>query len=137
MTLALLTTAMSAKQETGETTDVLRLAERAIDLAGGDATKGRLMSGSPLSLAIATRGLARCFRGIAGWKDDFDRAISMAHATEPITRAAAMYFTYIVAIVNGVLSPTASVIREAEEVITSRSNGARTSLSPKAGSIWE
>jgi adenylate cyclase len=118
LTLALLTTAMSAKQETGEMTEVLRLAERAIDLAGGDATKGHLMTGSPLTLAVAMRGMARCFLGIAGWKDDFERAASMARAYEPITRAAAMYFTEIVAIMNGVRPPTPFLLREAEEAFT-------------------
>ncbi len=53
--------------------EVLRLAERGIELAGGDATKGYLMTGSPLTLAVALRGMARCFLGIPGWKDDFER----------------------------------------------------------------
>ena len=41
----------------------------------------------------------------------------MGRAAEPITRSAAMYFTYIVAIMNGVLPPTAAVLREAEEAL--------------------
>ena len=117
LTLALFTTAMSAKQETGEMAEVLRLAERGIELAGGDATKGYLMTGSPLTLAVALRGMAQCFLGIAGWKDDFERAASMARAYEPITRAAALYFTHIVATMNGVLPPTAAVLHEAEEAL--------------------
>ena len=116
LTLALAATAMSAKQQTGEMTEVLRLAERSIDLAGGDATKGKMMTGSPLTLAIAFRGMARCFLGIAGWKADFEQAVAMAQSTEPITRAAALYFTYIVAIMNGVLAPSTSLLREAEEI---------------------
>ncbi len=117
LTLALITGAIATKQEVGEMTEVLRLSERAIDLAGGDAAKGGLVTGSPLTLATAMRGMARCFLGIPGWKDDFERTASMAEATEPLTRAAAMYFTYIVAIINGVLQPTASVVRAAEEAL--------------------
>jgi adenylate cyclase len=117
LTLAMMTAAIATKQQTGEMSEVLRLAEHAIDLAGGDPTKGHLVTGSPLTLAVAMRGMAHCFLGIAGWKAEFERAASMAHPHEPITRAAAMYFTYIVAIVNRVLSPTAEVLREAEEVL--------------------
>jgi hypothetical protein len=50
-------------------------------------------------------------------KEDFDRAVSMTQATEPLTRAATMYFTYIVAVANGVTSPTAPVVRRAEEAL--------------------
>ena len=57
--------------------EVLRLAERGIELAGGDSTKGKMMTGSPLTLIVALRGMARCCLGIAGWKDDFERAASM------------------------------------------------------------
>ena len=61
---------MNAKHETGEMAEVLRLAQRVIDLADGDPTTGNLIFGSPLTLAIAMRGVARCCLGIAGWKDD-------------------------------------------------------------------
>jgi adenylate cyclase len=107
---------MSVKQETLEMTEVLRLAERSVSLAGGDATKGKMMTGSPLTLAIAFRGMARYSLGIAGWRDDFAQAAELAQQADPITRAAAMYFTYIAAIINGVLTPHAALLREAEEV---------------------
>jgi adenylate cyclase len=116
LTLALAAAAMSVKQQTLEMTEVLRLAERSVDLAEGDATRGKMMTGSPLTLAVAFRGMARCFLGIAGWRDDFVQAAELAQQAEPITRAAAMYFTYIVAIMNGVLTPDAALLHEAEEV---------------------
>ena len=40
--------------------EALRLADRLIDLADGDPTKGNLILGSPLSTAIAMRGLTDC-----------------------------------------------------------------------------
>ena len=41
----------------------------------------------------------------------------MGRKAEPITRSSAMYYTYIVAIMNGVLLPTDAVLREAEEAL--------------------
>ena len=114
LTVALLGVPLSAKQQTGEMSEVLRLAERGIELAGGDTTKGRMMMGSPLTLILAMRGMARCCLGIAGWRDDFERAVSMGRTAEPITRAAALYFTYVAAIINRLLAPTVAVLREAE-----------------------
>jgi adenylate cyclase len=117
LTVALLTTAMSIKQQTGELAETLRLAERAIELTAGDPTMGSLMTGSPLTLSTALRGLARCSLGIAGWRDDFERAGVLAKATEPLTRAAALYFTYVIAVMNGALLLSDSVLRNAEEML--------------------
>ena len=117
LTLALLTTALAVKSEGVEMSEVLRLAERGIELAGGDATKGKMMTGSPLTLIEAMRGTARCYLGNAGWKNDFERAVAMGRKAEPITRSAAMYYTYIVAIMNGVLLPADAILREAEEAL--------------------
>lgn len=43
LTVALSFTAMLAKQETGEMTEVLRLAQQVIDFADGDPAKGNLV----------------------------------------------------------------------------------------------
>jgi adenylate cyclase len=117
LTLGLLTAAMSVKHETGEIAEILRLAQHAIDLAGGDPTKGQLTTGSPLSLATAMRGLARSCLGIAGWKDDFEHAVTMSRKFETITQAAAMYYTHTVAIMNGIVVPEATAVREAAETL--------------------
>jgi adenylate cyclase len=117
LTVGLLVAAMSVKQETGEIAEVLRLAQHAIDLAGGDPTKGQLATGSPLSLAIAMRGLARSCLGIAGWKEDFEHAVEMSRKFEAITRAAAMYYTHTIALMNGIIVPEATIVREAVETL--------------------
>ncbi len=116
--LALLSVTLSVKQQTGEMAEMLRLAERGIELAGGDSTKGKMMTGSPLTLIIAMRGMARCCLGIAGWSDDFEEAVSMGRTAEPITRSAALYFTYIAATANALIAPTIAVLRDAEEALT-------------------
>jgi len=65
--------AFVAKQETAEMAEVLRLAQRVIDLADGDPTMGDLIIGSPLAMLIALRGAARWCLGVPGWKDDLHR----------------------------------------------------------------
>jgi adenylate cyclase len=118
LTLGLLPTAMAAKYETGEITELLQLAQRAIDLAAGDPTKGTLTTGSPLSLATASRGLARSCMGIDGWKDDFQQAVAMSSTHEPITRGAAMYYSYTIAAMNGVVIPSDTTVREAAAALS-------------------
>ena len=76
--------AITAKYFAGEMTETLRLAQRAIDLAEGDPTKGNLIVGSPLAFAIDGRAGARWALGLAGWRDDFDQAIAVAGAVDPM-----------------------------------------------------
>jgi adenylate cyclase len=94
LTLALLYAAMAAKRFTGEMAEVLRLAQRCIELADGDSQKGNLIIGSPLAAGITFRGTARCYLGLPGWKDDIERALTMARAFEPSMRALVMLYGY-------------------------------------------
>ena len=88
LTVGLSWTAMTAKFFAGKFARTLRLAQRAIDLADGDPTKGNLIVGSPLALAIDCRGGARWALGLAGWRSDFDQAIAMAGAVDPMLQVA-------------------------------------------------
>jgi adenylate cyclase len=115
--VALCTVALAAKQETGEMAEVLRVAQRVIDLADGDATMGDLIIGSPLALAIALRGVAHFCLGMAGWRDDLRRGVAMACASDPFSLAAVMWFTYITAIPYGVLLPDATALRDTAEAL--------------------
>jgi adenylate cyclase len=81
MTVALSFAAIIAKHETAEMADVLRLAQRVIDLAEDDPTRGNVILGSPLTFAIMLRGVAQWCFGIAGWQDDLDRGAAMARAS--------------------------------------------------------
>ncbi|MDT5014671.1 MAG: hypothetical protein QOD39_831, partial [Mycobacterium sp.] len=113
LTLALIATAISVKYETAEVREILRLSERAIDLAGGDATRGgQLATSSPLTMAFSFRSLARWCLGIDGWKGDAEQAVRMAKTAEPVTRAGAMYYAYSVPILHAVLQPTETMVRE-------------------------
>ena len=80
LTVGLSFAALAAKLQTSELTEVLRLAQCVIDLADGDPSKGNLILGSPLVLALAIRGNARWARGILGWRDDYDEAVAIARA---------------------------------------------------------
>jgi len=115
--------ALFAKFETGEVAEVLRLAQRVIDLADQDPTKRDRLFGSPLTLAIAYRGAARCCLGMAGWKSDFKHAVAMARAVEPVTLATVMTYTYMAAILNGAMLPDATARDTAEALAIAERSG--------------
>jgi adenylate cyclase len=113
LTLALITAAISVKHETAEMHEVLRLSQNAIQLAGGDATKGgKIATSSPLALALSFRGLARWCLGITGWRDDFRQAVEMVKTAESVTRSGVLYYTHTMAFLHGVLRPSETIIRE-------------------------
>jgi len=84
----------AAKWETGEIVELSQMAERVIDLADDDPAKGNLFFGSPLSLALAMRGVVNMCQGRAGWKADLDDAIALARAHDPLTRIVASLHKY-------------------------------------------
>ena len=104
--------------ETGEMAEVLRLAQRVIDLADGDPTAGNLIVGSPLANGIAFRGVARWCLGIPGWKDDFAQAVAMARTVDSFSLAALTFWQYVLAIPGGALLPDATALRETADVLT-------------------
>jgi adenylate cyclase len=129
LTVALLWMAMTAKHETGEMAEVLRLAQLAIDLGEGDLTKGNLVFGSPVTLAIAMRGAARSCFGIAGWRDDLRQATETAYGLDPVTLAAVVFYAYIIVILYGILLPDATVLRyTAEALAMAEQSGDDTAL---------
>ena len=107
MTVALSFSAIIAKHETAEMADVLRLAQRVIDLAEDDPTRGNVILGSPLTFAIMLRGVARWCLGIAGWQEDLDRGAELARASYPTMLSGMMWRKYVFAIPYGVLLPDA------------------------------
>jgi len=117
LTVALCGLTLVAKHETAAMAEVLRVAQRVIDLADGDPTTGNLIFGSPLAVAIAFRGAARCCLGIPGWKDDFAQAVAMARAVDPISLAGVIYYTYVPAIPSGALLPDATAVRDTGDML--------------------
>ena len=117
LTVGLSFAALAAKLQTSELTEVLRLAQCVIDLADGDPSKGNLILGSPLVLALAIRGNARWARGILGWRDDYDEAVAIARGVDATMLAGVMFYKYVVAIPCGVLMPDATALRETAEAL--------------------
>jgi adenylate cyclase len=115
LTVALSFAAIMSKQDAGEMAELLRWTQRVIDLADGDATKGNLIIGSPLAVAIAWRGVARWCLGIVGWRDDQHQAIAMARASDALMFSGVMWFTYLTAIAYGVLLSDATALRDTGE----------------------
>ncbi|OBI94969.1 cyclase [Mycobacterium alsense] len=106
-----------AKMESAERYELLRWSQRVIELADGDPAKGNFIFGSPLALAMTTRGIGRYCLGRPGWRDDLQDGIAMARASDPLTYAGAVTYAYGVAIPCGVLKPDDPAIREIEHAL--------------------
>ena len=116
LTVGLSFAAIYAKIESGQWCDVLRWSQRVIDLANGDPSKGNFIIGSPLALALTTRGAARYCLGRAGWHDDLRHGLAMARA-DPRTYATVVSYIYFPGIFLGVLRPDDSAMGEIEDAL--------------------
>ena len=117
LTVELSLAAISIKSQTAEMAEALRWSQTVIDLADGDPTMGNVVFGSPLAVALASRGTARWALGRAGWRDDFDRALAMARGADPMSRAAVNMYAYGGAIAGGVLLADDAALRDMEEAL--------------------
>lgn len=110
--VGLMNTAGHPKLAAGEIAEALRLAERVIELADGDTTKGNFFFESPLAWGITLRGLARCSLGDPGWGDDLQAGLAMARTVGGITQSAVTTYGYAVPILNRALLPDASIVQD-------------------------
>ena len=117
LTVGLSTTLATTKLGTGEMAEVLRWSQTIIDLADGDPAKGNVVIGSPLAVALATRGTARYALGHPGWRDDLDRAAAMARSTDPWSRALVDQIIYSSGAESGVLLADDVALREIEDAL--------------------
>jgi class 3 adenylate cyclase len=106
-----------AKVESAQWCDVLRWSQRVIDLADGDPSKGNLIFGSPLAVALIQRAIARYSLGHPGWRDDLQQAMAMARSADPMSYAAVVTYVYFPAISLGVMRPGDSAVREIEDAL--------------------
>jgi adenylate cyclase len=118
LTLGLLAAASNAKLQGGEPAEGLRLAQRIIDLAEGDPTRGNALIGSPLTVAITFRAANRLCLGIQGWRADFDDAIAMGRPIDDTSYTTAVMYKYAFSIHNGAACSDAVAIRESAEAVT-------------------
>ena len=106
-----------AKFESGEWCDVLRWSQSVIDLADGDPSRGNLIIGSPLAIALMTRAAARYCLGRPGWQEDLRHGLAMARSADPLSYAGVVGYVYFPGIAAGVLEPDDSAMREIEDAL--------------------
>jgi adenylate cyclase len=116
LTVGLLYPAIHAKYVIGEMVDVERLAQRVIDLAEGDPTRGNFLTGSPLAFATAMRASARCALGQEKWKDGFDEAIEISRV-DATTYISTVMFKYVLGIPSGALLPDVVAQKETADAM--------------------
>ena len=102
----------------GQAAEGLRLAQRVIDLADGDPTKGSLGPiGSPLPMAIMMRGNCRYCLGAPGWREDLDQSIAMTRSVDAITLITPVLYKYRFAAHAGAVLPDAAADRDTAEAM--------------------
>jgi class 3 adenylate cyclase len=117
LTVGLVYPVVYAKFECAECCEVLRWTQTVIDLADGDPWKGNFLFGSPLALALTTRGMARYWLGRPGWRDDLREGLAMGRAADPMSYASVVAYVYLGEISFGVLRPDDSAVREIEDAL--------------------
>jgi hypothetical protein len=117
LTVGLSFPALYAKFESGEWPDVLRWSQRVIDLADGDPFKGNFIFGSPLALALTSRGTARYCLGRPRWREDLRHGLDMARSADPLTYAGVADLGYFPGISNGALAADDRAVREIEDAL--------------------
>jgi class 3 adenylate cyclase len=116
LTVGMLYPAIHAKYEAGQMADVERLAQRVIDLAQGDPTKGNFLTGSPLAFATGMLASARCALGQGEWKSTFKQALDISRV-DPTTYVSIVMFKYLLGIPYGALLPDAMAQQESAEAL--------------------
>ncbi|HXO81562.1 MAG TPA: adenylate/guanylate cyclase domain-containing protein [Mycobacterium sp.] len=106
-----------AKMEIGDWPTTERWSQRVIRLADGDAARGNFLFGSPLAVAYASLGLAGCFLGRRGWRDDQRRGVAIARSADPMSYATVFGWVYNAGISVGALKSDDRAIGEIEEAV--------------------
>ena len=117
LTVGLSFTPIRAKMASGEYSDMLRLSQRVIDLADGDASMGNFLFGSPLALAFAQRATARYALGRPGWRDDVRRGLAVAQRADSLSYVTVVSYVYTAGIPTGAMRPDDSAVREIEDAL--------------------
>jgi adenylate cyclase len=113
--------AIVAKCEAGEMAEALRLSQRVIELAAGDATRGNMLAGSPLAMAKAMSGFIKCCLGMAGWRQEADEATTLARGSDAITNVTVTMYKYVpvmfgaITLGDDALRDTAEALHSAEQ----------------------
>ncbi|HEY6577671.1 MAG TPA: cyclase, partial [Mycobacterium sp.] len=123
LTLTISAAAANALVQAGEVTEGLRLAQRAIELAGGDPMRDNIVLGSPLAVAYGLRGISRVALGMPGWRADFDQATTIAKSVNLTSHVAGILYKYVIAADSGALVPDATALAETAEALEAAEKG--------------
>jgi class 3 adenylate cyclase len=113
--------AVVANCEAGEMIEALRISRRVVDLAEGDRTRGDILAGSPLALAMAMCSFLECCLAEPGWRQRADEAMTLARGTDAITYVTATMYRYVPVVFGAIvvgaqsLRDTAEAVRIAEQ----------------------
>ena len=118
LTVGLSFTQIRAKAASGEWSEMLRLAQRVIDLADGDPSMGNFLFGSPLALAFAQRAIGRYTLGHPGWQADLRRGLAVAQGADSLSYVTVVSYVYTTGIPAGALRPDDSAVREIEDALS-------------------
>lgn len=105
------------KVQAGEAAECMRLADRIVDLAEGDPTRGNVLIGSPLVVALMLRGSCRYCLGLPDWKADLDEAVAIGRNVDVRTFVSAVLAKYGFAVHSRVLLPDAAADRLTAEAL--------------------
>jgi class 3 adenylate cyclase len=97
--------------------EVLRLADRVVELAAGAPTKGNFVIESPLANALAYRANAGLMLGLVGWRDDLDQSIAICRQVCPTYHPQLLFSAYMPALISGVSQADDAAVGEAEEAL--------------------
>ena len=109
--------AIGVKVQTGQMAEVLRWAQATIEWADGEPSKGNLVVGSPLAVALALRGLARWWLGRQGWRDDLKSGLALAETADPLTIALVCSWNFGLGVAFGVLPVGGAAVEKVETAL--------------------
>ncbi len=103
--------ALPAEIAVAEIAEARRVAQRVIELAGGDPLKGNTVVESPLALAKVLTAAADGFDGVPGWRAALEGSLALAREFSPIGYPVVLIYKYF-GLANGWLLTDAACLRE-------------------------
>ena len=103
--------------ESAQWHDVLHWSQTVIELAQGDPSYGNFLVGSPLALALTSRGTARYALGSPGWREDLRHGMDLGRRADPATYAGAVSYVYLLGIPFGVLKSDDVALQRIESAL--------------------
>ena len=128
LTVALMAGPLLATFSAGEMVETLRLAQRVIDLADGDASMGNFVFGSPLAVAHMYRGAARINLGMPEARDDYELAIATARPIDPTVFVTTVLFKYITVVMGMFRADLTALEETADALAVAEQTGDRFAL---------